>query len=378
MSRGIPGIIGYMLVGVLLGEAVIGFIGEKDINFLTPFVDLALAFIGFGIGVELRIDRLRYLLKDITYITAAHTLTVTALVGISIYLFTRDLAITLLLSTIAISTAPAATVKVLWEVNAEGELTTMLYSLVAIYDIVTSLAFALAYPFVESILIGYSEIMLILSSTLYHLLGSLVIGVISGFILDTLLGLLHKESDMVWTLALANILITGIAESFGFSTVLIAIIAGFIAVNLRGPEEEEIFQVVKYGVEPILILFFVTMGAHMRFEYFALIGITGILYLVMRAVGKYIGSYLGGYLSGASYNVRRYVGLGLLSQGGLSLALASKVITDFSSISQYATYVASIVFTVILATTFIFEIIGPLLVKYIILWAGESWENRLY
>ncbi len=378
MSHGIPGIIGYMLVGVILGEAVTGFIGNRDINFLTPFVDLALSFIGFGIGVELRIDRLRYLVRDIAYITATHTLFVTVLVGISIYLFTRDLAITLLLSTIAISTAPAATVKVLWEYNAQGELTTMLYSLVAIYDIVTSLVFALAYPYVESILVGYSEITVILSSTLYHLIGSLIIGVIFGFILDTILGLLHKESDMVWTLALANILITGIAESFGFSTVLIAIIAGFIAVNLKGPEEEEIFQVVKYGVEPILILFFVTMGAHMRFEYFALIGITGILYLVMRSVGKYVGSYIGGYLSGASYKVRRYVGLGLLSQGGLSLALASKVITDFSSISQYAEYVASVVFTVILATTFIFEIIGPILVKYIVIWSGESWEDRFY
>lgn len=372
ISRGIPGIVGYMIVGVLLGEALLGFITEEDINFLIPFVDLALAFIGFGIGVELRIDRLKYLVKDIASITIFHTLVILVLVGIPIYLYTRDLAITILLSTIALSTAPAATVKVLWEYNAEGEVTMMLYSLVAVYDIVTSLVFAFAYPYVESIIIGFSEMTVVLAGTLYHLMGSILLGLIAGFILDGILGLLHRESDMVWTLALANILITGIAESFGFSTILMTIIAGFVAVNLRGPEEEEIFQVVKYGVEPILILFFVTMGAHIKFEYFGLIGITGVLYLVLRGIGKYIGSYLGSYISNSSVKVKRYIGLGLLSQGGLSLALASKVLIDFSGISSYAATIASTVFTVILATTFIFEVIGPILVKYVVIWSGEA------
>ncbi|HIQ13812.1 MAG TPA: hypothetical protein EYH44_05475 [Thermoprotei archaeon] len=372
ISRGIPGIVGYMVVGVLLGEALLGFITEEDINFLIPFVDLALAFIGFGIGVELRIDRLKHLVREIASITLFHTLVILALVGIPIYLYTRDPAITILLSTIALSTAPAATVKVLWDYNAEGEVTTMLYTLVAVYDIVTSLVFAFAYPYVESIIIGFSEMTVVLAGTLYHLMGSILLGLIAGFILDGILGLLHRESDMVWTLALANILITGIAESFGFSTILMTIIAGFVAVNLRGPQEEEIFQVVKYGVEPILILFFVTMGAHIKFEYFGLIGLTGVLYLVLRGIGKYIGSYIGSYISNSSVKVKRYIGLGLLSQGGLSLALASKILIDFSGISSYATTIASTVFTVILATTFIFEVIGPILVKYVVIWSGEA------
>ncbi|HIE36763.1 TPA: hypothetical protein EYP83_01220 [Candidatus Geothermarchaeota archaeon] len=372
ISRGIPGIVGYMVVGVLLGEALLGFITEEDIKFLIPFVDLALAFIGFGIGVELRIDRLKHLVREIASITLFHTLVILALVGIPIYLYTRDPAITILLSTIALSTAPAATVKVLWEYNAEGEVTMMLYTLVAVYDIVTSLVFAFAYPYVESIIIGFSEMTVVLAGTLYHLMGSILLGLIAGFILDGILGLLHRESDMVWTLALANILITGIAESFGFSTILMTIIAGFVAVNLRGPQEEEIFQVVKYGVEPILILFFVTMGAHIKFEYFGLIGLTGVLYLVLRGIGKYIGSYIGSYISNSSVKVKRYIGLGLLSQGGLSLALASKILIDFSGISSYATTIASTVFTVILATTFIFEVIGPILVKYVVIWSGEA------
>jgi len=372
ISRGIPGIVGYMVVGVLLGEALLGFITEEDIKFLIPFVDLALAFIGFGIGVELRIDRLKHLVREIASITLFHTLVILALVGIPIYLYTRDPAITILLSTIALSTAPAATVKVLWDYNAEGEVTMMLYTLVAVYDIVTSLVFAFAYPYVESIIIGFSEMTVVLAGTLYHLMGSILLGLIAGFILDGILGLLHRESDMVWTLALANILITGIAESFGFSTILMTIIAGFVAVNLRGPQEEEIFQVVKYGVEPILILFFVTMGAHIKFEYFGLIGLTGVLYLVLRGIGKYIGSYIGSYISNSSVKVKRYIGLGLLSQGGLSLALASKILIDFSGISSYATTIASTVFTVILATTFIFEVIGPILVKYVVIWSGEA------
>lgn len=371
LFHGIPDIIGYMLVGIVLGEAVTGFISPTQLEYLTPFVDLALAFIGFGIGVELRIEKLIELLRDISYITITHGLGVFILVFLGVYLLTYDIPISTLLASIAISTAPAATVKVIWDYNSEGELTTMLYSLVAIDDIFTSLVFALTYPFVESLIIGYTEAYTVLFNTLYHMFGSIILGGIIGYLLDYVINKTEREVDIVWGIVLTNILITGIAETFELSTILISIIAGFVAVNRSGPEEEESFQLIRHGVEPLLILFFVVMGSHFRFEYITIVGLLGIIYIVLRILGKYLGTYIGGYISGAPSYIRNYLGLGLLAQGGLSLALASAILTDLGGINGYAYEVASIVFTVILATTFIFEIIGPLAVKYILFAVGE-------
>ena len=375
ISRGIPDIIGYMVVGVFLGEAITGFISYNEIEFLTPFVDLALAFIGFGIGVELRVEKLVELIRDISYITITHGLGVFILVFGATYIITSDIPISLLLASIAISTAPAATVKVIWDYNSEGELTTMLYSLVAIDDIFTSLVFAMAYPLAESLIIGYTEAVGVLLNTLYHMFGSIILGALIGILLDYVINRSRRDIDMVWSIVLTNILITGIAETFELSTILISIVAGFVAVNRSGPEEEETFHVIRHGVEPLLILFFVVMGSHFKFEYIALVGMLGVIYIVTRIVGKYLGTYIGGYISGAPSYIRNYLGLGLLAQGGLSLALASSILTDLGGINGYAYEVASVVFTVILATTFIFEILGPIAVKHILFAVGEAEEE---
>src|SRR5258708_414080 len=53
---GQPGIIGEILAGVLLGPAVVGWIGPNDL--LKAFADLGLLFLLFGTGLEVKSSEL--------------------------------------------------------------------------------------------------------------------------------------------------------------------------------------------------------------------------------------------------------------------------------------------------------------------------------
>ena len=57
----VPEVVGTILTGVLLGESILGFITNVFINGTKPLVDLALAFIGMGIGTELKLDAMKNL-----------------------------------------------------------------------------------------------------------------------------------------------------------------------------------------------------------------------------------------------------------------------------------------------------------------------------
>ena len=51
---GIPQVVGYIVIGVLLGDSVFHFLPIKTLDDLSPLTSIALAFIGFMVGGELK------------------------------------------------------------------------------------------------------------------------------------------------------------------------------------------------------------------------------------------------------------------------------------------------------------------------------------
>jgi hypothetical protein len=87
---------------------------------------------------------------------------------------------------------------------------------------------------------------------------------------------------------------------------------------------------------------------------------------VLRTIGKTLGAYTGARLSGASKPVRRYTFLGLLPQGGIviGLALIMHSIPDFKSVSD-------LVMAIVIGSTVIHEIAGPVVSRIGLRKAGE-------
>ena len=73
---------------------------------------------------------------------------------------------------------------------------------------------------------------------------------------------------------------------------------------------------------------------------------------------------MGGQISHAEENIRKYLGFGLIPQAGVALGLAIVAKAEFPVFGD-------LIFTTIVATTIIFEIIGPFCTKFALTKAGE-------
>jgi hypothetical protein len=84
-------------------------------------------------------------------------------------------------------------------------------------------------------------------------------------------------------------------------------------------------------------------------------------------VGKIAGASFGATIAKADSVVKKYIGFGLLSQIGVAVGLAIVISHEFAG-----TEAGSLIITVLLATTVITEIVGPLSTRYAIIKSGEA------
>ncbi len=75
------------------------------------------------------------------------------------------------------------------------------------------------------------------------------------------------------------------------------------------------------------------------------------------SLGKIAGSYLGARLMNSNVNVRKYLGICLLPQAGVALGMAYQARTDFGETGVT-------ILIVVLIATLVFELFGPIGVKY--------------
>ncbi|HHF53010.1 MAG TPA: hypothetical protein ENL43_01430 [candidate division WOR-3 bacterium] len=88
-------------------------------------------------------------------------------------------------------------------------------------------------------------------------------------------------------------------------------------------------------------------------------------YLIIRVVGKLLGAYIGGTLSKAPKKVRKYIGFGLVPQAGVALGVALIAKAEFPE-------VGGMILDTIIATTVVYELVGPLLTQFALVKSGEA------
>jgi Kef-type K+ transport system membrane component KefB len=137
---------------------------------------------------------------------------------------------------------------------------------------------------------------------------------------------------------------------------------GTAVINLT--KKHFFFEVLHRIDWPFYLLFFVLCGTSLQVPLLKGLSLLGIIYVVARILGKYGGVYLGGQISHAEVMVKRYLGFGLIPQAGVALGLAIMAKAELPSMGN-------LIFTTIIATTVVFELIGPFCTKFAITRAGE-------
>ena len=371
-KMGIPQVVGYIIVGIILGESITHVIPGKLLDNLSSLTSIALAFIGFMVGGELKLATFRKYGKQFFTILFSEGMLAMILVSSFVSLWTKNIALGILLGALSSATAPAATVDVLWEYQSRGPLTNTILAIVALDDGLALILYGFAFAFSKAIVGSETlslKIMLIVP--LLEIFGSVAIGIILGFLADKSLQLVKINDDMLVIIIGTVFLASGAAATLGLSLILTAMVLGFYLTNIDPHRNESNFEIIKAFVPPLYIIFFVFIGARLNLGLLPKMGIVGALYIIGRTAGKWIGAYNGAKLSHSPDTVRRYLGFALFSQAGVAIGLALDIYQNFRHYGIAGTYIGNTIINVIAATTFVVQIIGPPSVKYGITRAGE-------
>ncbi len=375
----IPQVVGYIIIGIIIGQSGFKVVDKNTVKMLQPFNSFALGLIGFMIGGELKKEVFKQYGRQFMYILFFEGVLafafVTIFIGIANSIFFGNSgyswALAILLGAIAASTAPASTTGVLWEYKAKGPLTTTVLGIVALDDGLALLLFAVASSVAASIL-GKSNGFSLLSffAPLYEIGGALLIGILFGLTICKMRKR-HNEQDKILAFSIGVILLlVGTSRAIEVDMILAAMCLGAVVVNFSPKESGEVFKLVEKFTPPIYVLFFVLVGAKLnlsKVNYY--MAILVIIYLLSRAFGKVAGATLGARISKAPETVRKYLPLCLLSQAGVAIGLSI-----FAN-QQFPGEIGNTIIIVIACTTFVVELIGPPFVKIAILKAGEAGLN---
>ncbi|MFX1558174.1 MAG: cation:proton antiporter [Promethearchaeota archaeon] len=398
----VPAVAGYVLIGFILGESILGIFSGPQFDFLSVEVltPLALSFIAFSIGSELQWRSLKGLGGAIIIISICEALGAFLLVGTSSYLllpyFIKDgnifqyLSIALILAAVSSATAPAATLMVLHEMKAKGDLTKTLMAVVAIDDAIALILYGFSSTIAKSLLSmqqvsraslsqlhqNWSNILRsMILIPIKEIILTILFGIMAGIVLSFLASKIRDNEEL--TIITIGILIctAGIVLALHLDELLCCMVLGIVLSNAAPLPSLKAFRMANNVAPPIYCMFFVLAGAHLRIELIQVIGLLGVCYILMRVLGKILGSYLGAWISKAPKVVRKYLGFGLLSQIGVAIGLAMIVRQDFQNFA-IGSKMSAWVINILLFTTLFTEIIGPVCTKFAVIRAGEAGKAR--
>ncbi len=369
----LPSIIGFMLAGALLGPSLLGLLNDPVQERFGFITEIALGFVSLSIGLELSFASLREQGRGILLIILSESFLAFGVVTGALYLLTHDIALSLIFGAIAPASAPAGTVAVIQEYKARGKLTRALYAVVGFDDGLGIVIFGFVSAFVRRMVSGETAGGFSLFLLPLREIGlSVAVGGLMG-LLYILLSSKTSGSRDLFVLVFGSVLIsTGLCTRLHLSVILTNMVIGMVMVN---SQPRSLVQKTKdrlSEVMPLLfILFFVLAGANLRVRVLPALGLIGLFYLLSRTAGLMGGAWLGALVGKASREIRKYLGMGILSQAGVAIGLSIIVKHEFSPLSPAGARIGSMVINTITATCIIFEIIGPLLTKLALKKAGE-------
>ncbi len=374
----IPKVVGYISIGILIGQSGFNIIDGDTVKVLEPFNYFALGLIGFIIGGELKREVFLKYGKRFMCILLCEGITpflfVTLFIGIvGSFLFGAGpfpWALGLLLGAIASATDPATTSSVLREYKTRGPLTSTILGIIVLDDALALLLFAVACSIV-GILIGHGGgILETILRSFYEIAGAVALGLLSGLVLSRILKRqVEKERTLAFSLGMV-LLVIGLSLAMGVSMLLAVMTLGIVVVNSSPQKTKEAFSVVGGFASPIYVLFFVLIGAKLQLGHMVLpILFLVVVYLLCGLTGKIIGSYVGARLSKAPTTVLKYLPFSLFSQAGVAIGLSILVAQYFPG------DIANILVIVVTTATFTTQILGPPFTEFALKKAGEVGLN---
>jgi len=366
----LPNVTGYLIAGLLIGPYCLKLLNDEMLATLDILTVAALGFIAFSIGSEFKLSHIKAIGGKIIVITVCEALGAVILVDLVVSLFGFPVPMALAMGAIAAATAPAATLLVVRQYQAKGELTSTLLPVVAMDDAIGLMAYAISVSIAKMIANGDAfNIMTTIVDPLLEIVLSLLVGAVIGALVAFSNRFFHSKANRLCIAIAAVMLGVGIAKQFDLSHLLLCMAIGATYVNLRN-DAIQTLEHTDTWTPPLFMMFFVISGADLDVAALPTLGLIGVLYIVARVCGKYLGAYIGCTISKMPKKIRKYLGLSLVPQAGVAIGIAQLVVTE---LPQYGSSIQA----VILCATLIYELVGPILTKASLIKAGEIRIDRI-
>ena len=359
----LPNVTGYLVAGLLIGPSVFGVLSADFLDTISIISTVALGFIAFSIGNEFKITYFKRVGVAPIVIACMESLFAVVFVVLGLIISGQNVSFSLVLGAIAAATAPAATIMVIKQYRAKGPVTETLLSVVAIDDATALILFSLAVAVAQALSNGAASLGASLLSPLKEIGGALVVGAALGFVFLLPLRFFKKAGNRLSLIAAFIFLGLGISEWLGLSDLLLCMAMGAVVANFSA-DVGSIMDLCDGVTPPIFMLFFVASGADLQLSVLPTVGLIGVVYIVLRVVGKYFGAAIGAAMCKCEGAVRKYLGPCLLPQAGVAIGLS---LAAGQVVPEHAAQIRA----VILCGTLIYELIGPAITKLSLKKAGE-------
>ncbi len=376
-SIGLPKIVGYLFAGLLFGPSFLKTVDAESIRQLAPVSQLAIALIAFLAGAELRWAELKERGVLILKILAAEmSLTFVAVAGLLFAL--RDyipflqgstvpvaLVLSMMFASVAVVHSPAVTMALLTETRARGPVARSTLGVVLVSDVAVILLFsstlALARAVAPPVAAGAQAPSIWL--LLWEIAGALVVGAALGGVVAVYLRWVRRELFLF--AVLVAFFGAELAHLVHVEALLMLLTAGFVSENLSESDRGEALRIaMERSAAPVFVVFFALAGASMEVGQIVLLWPLLIPIILVRLAALWIGTRIGAKWGGASPVEQRYVWLGLVSQAGVAIGLATIV-------AELYPERGADIRTLFLAMLAINQTLGPILFRQALARSGE-------
>ena len=373
----LPNVTAYILAGILIGPYCLNLIPSDVASGMDFLSDIALAFIAFSVGEFFKFSNLKKSGWKIIVLTLFEAIMASIFVFVVMFFaFGLSLSFSIVLAALASATAPASTIMTIRQTKAKGNFVDTLLQVVALDDVVSLIAYSIAISVaLASIGGGGFSFDVIVLPILKNIL-ALAIGALLGFLMKFLLSKRSTDNRLIIVVGIL-FMFCGICSLLDVSPLLGCMAIGTVYINVTN--DEKLFAQTNYFSPPILLLFFVKSGLNFNFAVLfsntSIIGnsplwLIAIVYFLVRIAGKYLGAFLGSMVTKQSKEVRNYLGLALIPQAGVAIGLAALGARTLGG------DVGEALQTIILASSVLYELIGPVCAK-LSLYLSKSYSNNL-
>ena len=403
----LPNVTGYIITGIIMGPFLFGAIFNgfsfenikdgviygfvKNIGWVST---VALGFIAFSIGTSFKATTIKALGKRVIVITileafGASLLVIAALLAAH-FIFPQyvSLQLALTLAAIASATAPAATLMVIKQYRAHGPLVDTLLPVVALDDAAALILFAILFQIASALAGGTISVYAILVKPLLEIIISLGVGVVLGFMISFANRFFKSRNNrLIWcifsvfaALGFYYLFKAPFMGGFELSSLLTCMMAGAIYTNFV-KESGRTLDVMDRFTSPVYMMFFVISGASLDLTIFfngdgLVVVLIALTYIIFRVIGKWTGAYVGASITRCEPQVRKYIGFALVPQAGVAIGLSTTAYNLFSQ-NPETEKVGALILAIILTSTLVYELIGPMVAKFALKKAHEIPEENL-